>query len=149
MHDWGFAEKTVDLAPISGVTPTGFTYAYSVPTDHVKTRRVYNPSSGAAPIDYILQVGDDLSSKEIWTDQSEARLIYTARVTNLNIYTPMSIVAFKFWLATSFVILTGDERLAKKMEEKFQRTFKAATGLDTRQQKDSRTVDNTLRTSRL
>lgn len=38
-HPWSFATKTVSMAPVSGVTPTDWTYAYQMPGDFLKMIR--------------------------------------------------------------------------------------------------------------
>ena len=89
-HNWNFARKSIDLALLSETFP-GWDYAYAWPTDCLGPRIIYNPvglpgQQGVVEIQYEVRANEALTQRIILTDQEDAVLIYTAKVTTANLY---------------------------------------------------------------
>lgn len=98
--EWSFASRRVSLA-LTDVEITNWLYAYKYPADCVAARRlVYeglrNPRSDQR-IPY--EIGYDGTQRLILTDQVDAELIYTARITDPNLFSPLFVTAFAWLLA--------------------------------------------------
>lgn len=125
-HDWGFARKHATLAAISTPTYPGWDYAYAYPTDCLAARRIKNDTGSTSPIAYSLEedrymnVGKvefeirataALDGKVILTNEPEAVMIYTARVTDSNLFSAEFIDAFAYRLASDLAVpLRADTR---------------------------------------
>lgn len=114
---WNFAEKRAYLAELgSGETKVGYEYAYEYPQDCLKARDIYNSTSGGDPIDFIINSLDSLTGKKVLTDQATALLIYTAKVTDPNVFDALFNTAFSFKLASDLAIpLTKNVKLRDAM----------------------------------
>ena len=86
---WNFAVKRVALADTNNPPPE-WKYAYRYPTDCMKAIAIIRPGEKYHRPDTAIhfQVGadEDGTGKLIYTDQPEAWLQYTARVTDVNMY---------------------------------------------------------------
>jgi hypothetical protein len=142
-HPWSFAERTVSLSLLSGVTPTGWDYAYGYPSDCIKPRKIYNENSTTTLLDFRQQAASDLNSRQIWTDVEDAVLVYTARITVLNLFDPMLIDAFKFKLASSLASsIKEDRQLSQDNLNKYLAFFEDAKAIDAKSQQDDRSYDS-------
>ena len=117
-HPWNFATLRRALAQMTGeVDPEvyGFSYAYAYPANCLFAREIVNPSS-RAPIPFEV-AGDGNGGRVILTDQPQAVLRYTARITDLSAGDPLFIEALSWKLAVYLAIpLTQSEphlRIAK------------------------------------
>lgn len=99
LQTWGFATKHVALGVISSATVYGYEYAYSYPIDCLFARGFYRAIATADPISFKVVVQPDLSSKEIWTNKENAILIYTAKVTDVNVFDSLFKEALGHYLA--------------------------------------------------
>lgn len=124
-YPWNFAEKRVTLALLTD-TYVGFDYAYQYPTDCLDAREIYNPAGSGigtyfdsttgeyvnkAKIEFKVVVNDDLDSRVILTNQEDAVLIYTAKVTDPNIFDSMFIKMLSHFLASELAVpLRGDSK---------------------------------------
>ena len=88
--DWDFARKEKALGELSGngVTRSGWTYSYEWPSDCVIPRRIYNAADKHKKIEYEIGVNDDLNKRMILCNEEDAILIYTARVSDANLFSP-------------------------------------------------------------
>lgn len=125
-HDWGFARKHKTLAAIATPTYPGWDYAYAYPTDCLAARRIKDDTGSVSQIAYDLEeeryrsVGkvefevratEALDGKVILTDQADAVLIYTARVTDPNVFSIEFIDALAYRLASDLAVpLRADTR---------------------------------------
>lgn len=132
--DWGFARKSVALALLSYTRP-GWSYAYAWPSDCLMPRRIYDPSREGAdvdpatldslgddPIPFEVGVNDALNARIILTNQVSAIVVYTARVTDANLFSPTFIDAWSWRLAADLAIpIRSDSALQQKMLAQFER----------------------------
>lgn len=127
-HAWDFAHKRRTLALLTDEY-TGYEYAYSYPSDCLVAREIY--TSGTTPIVFEVIAAEDLQSKVIVTDEEDAELIYTARITDTNLFTPVFITAFSLALASKLCQpLKGDRALYKEILTEYLQVLSVAKRID-------------------
>lgn len=98
-NDWTFARRHAVLA-LTTSTRTNWSYVYTLPADCLVPRLV---EPGVRPvvatIPFELELGDDATSLVVATNQDDAELIYTARVTNPVLWTSHFVSALAARLA--------------------------------------------------
>jgi hypothetical protein len=141
-YPWNFATKRRVLALLSGETVSGWDYVYSYPGDCLKAWMIYNPmttqtytdgyyTSGqyvfsavkvnADRIKFEIASNEDLDQRLILTNQEDAELIYTARVTDPNMFSPQFVEALSWRLAADLAIpLKGKESLHQRMMQMYE-----------------------------
>lgn len=127
-HDWAIARKRKPLALLDE-TYSGWDYAYAWPSDCIMPRRIYDPAEamGSEKIKFEFAVNDALNRRVILTNEAEAELIYTAKVTDANLYTSMMIDALSYRLASDLALpLRSDSNLQKDMLNQFLSRVAAA-----------------------
>lgn len=120
-HDWGVARKQQLLAELD-LEISGWDFVYAWPTDCLAPRKIYDPAecAGSAKIKYDIGVNEDLNRRLILTNEEDAELIYTARITDANLFTAMMVDALGYRLAADLAIpLRSDSNLATKMMRQF------------------------------
>lgn len=135
-HRWSFATKRVILALLSE-TVTGWEFAYQYPSDCLKAREIYNDLNNVTglaqhhhchdhihtPIDRIpfeVMLKEDGSSKMVVTDKEDAELVYTAKVTDPNIFDTQFIDALSWKLASNLARpLRANERMETSLFNKY------------------------------
>jgi hypothetical protein len=133
-HDWGFARKQVVLALLAE-TRSGWDYVYAYPTDCVAARGIYNPSSSAGTSydsetdeykkygDVSYEIGSNAtgSARVVLTNQASAELIYTAKISNANVYDAAFIESFALHLASYLSIpLKRDTKLKQMLLQEYR-----------------------------
>lgn len=103
-HNWSFARKIVDLAETTDEID-GYDFAYAYPSDCIEARYIYDPSDRRnREIEFIVGADANLSKNLILTDQCEAKLVYTARVTNSGLFDGLFVDALAFRLAADLAV---------------------------------------------
>jgi hypothetical protein len=82
-HDWGFASVETVLA-LTGTAPTRWTYSYARPSGCIIEREIVRTSD--EPVKFEVALASDLTTQLIYTNEAEASLRYTARVTNPSVF---------------------------------------------------------------
>jgi len=97
---WPFATKVLALALIEKDPTTEWAFSYQYPTDCLKMRKIL---SGIRNDDRQSRVSSQRANKDnkevIFTDQENAVLEYTLRVTNAELFQPDFILALSFRIA--------------------------------------------------
>ena len=113
-HDWGFAERRESLALMANFDFPGYDYAYQYPADCIKARRIHTLSP--FPVDYAVVAAPGLSDRLVVTNQADAILVYTAKLTDPNIFDPSFVVALSYKLAADLAQpLTKNLKLQEAM----------------------------------
>ena len=114
-----FAQAFVTLAEVAGDPPPGWLYQYRYPTDALFARRVTDVTGArqlAISLDpniiaynvpmvaYSILADQGTSGRILVTDQPEAVLWYTKRVTDPNDYDPEFVTGFAWALAAAIAI---------------------------------------------
>ncbi|WP_286919768.1 hypothetical protein [Pseudomonas sp. UBA6753] len=109
--DWGFATAFAQLAEVADNPNPDFQYAYAVPNDCMRVRRIVNPGwpQGAIPVGYEcympelpripFRVVNGSSQRLISTSVSPATLEYTLKVTSPELFDPIFVSALAWYLA--------------------------------------------------
>lgn len=104
-YDWNFARKRKALALASGEESNVWDYVYVQPTDCVAARAIEDTlNPGIREIPFEVASNDALDEGRILTNQEEATLIYTARVTNTLRFSPTFVIAFSWQLGAALAI---------------------------------------------
>jgi hypothetical protein len=98
-HPWGFSERRVELSLLSE-QPIGYSYAYQYPTECLLARKIYQEIKTAKPINFEEQIQENLTSRMIVTDQADAVLVYTAKITDTNVFSPVFTTTLSWKLAS-------------------------------------------------
>lgn len=110
--DWNFARIRKSLAKLSDERPMEWQYGYAYPSDCVKFRRIAHVNRRTNnPYPFEVALRGDKSSQWILTDLQDAVGVYTARIENLNLFSPMAIEALSWKLASLIVV-----PITRKME---------------------------------
>jgi hypothetical protein len=140
---WNFAEKRVALALLSSVTPTGYDYAYAYPPDCLKAREIYNSVTGGEKIDFIINAAADGKSKMILTDEEDAILIHTMRITNTEVFDGTFKKALGYLLASELAWpITKKASIQGAMLEIYSSIISTAKAGNASEGRDSQEVDN-------
>lgn len=134
---WNFATRSVQLAEVSDASFPGWEYVYRYPTDCLAARQV-TTSAGSRlrwyetdptrsdrllrwlPPRIPFEVSSDEAGRLILTDLEEAYLVYTASVTDTNLFDAMFVSALAWYLAVELVMpLAVDERRAARAERNY------------------------------
>lgn len=145
-YDWGFARKSADLALLTDEYD-GWLYAYQQPADCLVARKILDPSTATEymtkfypevlqsykgiKIPFEVRAKADGSSKVILTNQEDAVLIYTARITDVNAFDINFIEALYLKLASKFAYpLRKDANKAKQLLQEHIMTIGEAGVID-------------------
>jgi hypothetical protein len=147
-HDWGFAEVVDDLALIDE-TPVGYTYAYQYPVGCLQFKELYQSSTGAKPLDYIIRSNATLTNRKILTEESEAVGMWTGNVTNTNMFSAAFVMAFSYQLASLIALpITKKTSIRDKMLQYYDAYMSKAQLLDAQQMNYSVEQNNDFLESR-
>lgn len=118
MLDWNFARKRQTLATHSDDPPDGvWSYRYQYPADALKVRTLVNPAGkDADAIPFEIENSEDGSNKTILTDLDEAVVVYTFKLQDTSLFSPMFVEALSFLLAHHIAFaLTGNPETKKEL----------------------------------
>ena len=128
--NWPFAEKRVYLNKVDDTPTTDWLYSYAYPSEAVSLIRIpsgIRNDTFDTKIPFKVVHGD--SGKLIYTDQQDAEMIYTKRVTDVSRYTAKFRMALSLKLAGYIAArVTGGDpfKLQNKAEAKYLRVLKEA-----------------------
>lgn len=118
-HAWNFATKRLTLAELAE-DYDGWSYAYQYPTDCLVARKIYNSADDNDAIEFEVATNSALSSRVILTDQENAVLIYTARVTDPNVFDSIFVDALSWRLAADLSMpLRADPRVYQQVTQTY------------------------------
>lgn len=102
---WKFAERRVLLSSL-GTPPTNWAYRYTYPADCVQARYVTHPGLRNPRVDQQVpfQIGTDGTAREIYTNMPDAELVYTHRITDLNLWGALAVSALAYRLAAEIAM---------------------------------------------
>jgi len=144
---WNFATKTETLAD-TGDEYSGWSYAYAYPTDCVKARRIYN-SAGSPRLPFEIRSNADKDARIILTDVEDAILVYTAEITNVNMYSPEFVEMLAYALAVELAVpVCNNEELKEKRIFDYQRLQGQAEAINAREDYEVPNSDSSILDSR-
>jgi hypothetical protein len=148
---WNFASKHSALANL-GTPPTNWLFRYQLPSDCLEARYIVLPGNrqprSGQRIAYEVSVENDV--KVLYTDQENAELVYTTRVTNPNLFSPLFVMALG-WLigAEAAMPLTAAPRLGDAARRNYALAISAAGSASLREQEAGPEPDSEFITARL
>lgn len=117
-YDWGFARKRVAL-PLLDEMYSGWNYAYGYPTDCIIPRLIQSDITGSV-IKFEVSTDSGLDKRVILTDQVNAELLYSAAITNSNLFSSKFIDALSWRLASSLATsLRADLTLSNSLMQQY------------------------------
>jgi hypothetical protein len=93
-HPWNFAEKYVELAPLTETPPFEYDYYYQLPTDCVRALRLVDTNEAWRIVE----------GRKIATSASPANLVYTAAITTVPYFDAQFTQAVIYHLAAQMAI---------------------------------------------
>tara|TARA_R110000803_G_C11989469_1_gene321878 strand:+ start:22791 stop:23387 length:597 start_codon:yes stop_codon:yes gene_type:complete len=148
--NWSFAKRIGTLAATTEEV-LGWAYAYQYPTDCLKARGIYNPSSklAADAIPFDTSANAALNNQLVLTDHAEAVLIYTARVTDTNLFDSLFLEAFTLKLGSALAMpLKGDLALKQGLLQEYLKFIESAKTGSANESFVKPTTDNSFLRSR-
>lgn len=131
-YPWTFATARATLSMLSITTPQNWTYAYALPADCLKVRRLTingqrTPPTGLqAP--YEVAIYND--QPVLYTDLAGAELVYTARVTDENLFDPMFASALSALIAAEIAMpLSVQPAIAQQLRMGYVQEVQKAAAL--------------------
>lgn len=97
MADWSFARKRVLLALMPTIDSDVWSYAYTRPSDCLLERRIVSGNQTVSEEDSATFV---VEGDLIFTNQENAKLIYTRYLTDVSILPPGAVTAFGYLLGS-------------------------------------------------
>lgn len=122
-HDWNFARKRAAMATLDQDNDQ-YDYVYLMPADCLAVREIYNPNKGfkGDRIPFELGLDEDGSRVTILTDEYQAILIYTKKVTNASLFDSKFVDALAWRLASDLAQpLRGDIKLGQEFLQQYAR----------------------------
>lgn len=116
--DWGFARTELTLALLTD-SFSGYDYAYAYPTDCLELRKIFDETGAntgtsydidtdshvqTGKVEYEIRSNASKDAKVILTDKADAVGIYTARVTDPNMFSASYVDAFADRMASDLAI---------------------------------------------
>lgn len=144
-YDWGFARKSRVLT-LTAEEFTNWEYAYSYPSDCVKARRIEyeglrNPRADQR-IPFEVRVNNDGTQRYIVTDQVDAELVYTMRLTDPNMFSPSFVNALSTVLSSLIAMpLSVSTSITDKATARAAQVLDGAVASDERESQEDHPAD--------
>lgn len=122
-HYWNFARRHVVLAD-AGTAPTNWAFKYTYPSDCLKARFIAVPGIRTPRNDQRIpfEIASEGSQRVIYTNQQQAELVYTARITDPTLFDPIFESALSYLIASEVAMpLTVKESVAKQARDAYER----------------------------
>lgn len=148
---WGFAKRIADLQDI-GTPPAGWLYRYRYPNDCLFAREILTSAGRpSTPITFEKIEDEANGGLAICTDEEEAQLAYTARITNTMLFSTLFIDALAWSLASDIAgPLSATPKMAESAANAYASTLLKAGARDMNEGQESLTPsDSEFITARL
>lgn len=163
-HRWNFAVKQETLALLTEEY-LGWEFAYSYPIDCLAIHKIYNEYDSTVNryngcynyqyypmgnIQYEVRANNSLSSRIILTNEEDAKVIYTAKITTPNLFDPIFIETLSWKLAADLAQpVRGDLQLQQFCEQKYALLLTKAMSKDSNEGYEIPVDSNSYINSRL
>lgn len=122
--DWSFARRRALLAELADAEVDGYAYVYALPTDCLAPRSIYpgvrNPGQGQK-IAFTTEHDATTGKEVLATDEFEAKLVYTAKITTVARFHPLFVEALAWKLAQELAFgLPVKAQLAMGLNQNFR-----------------------------
>lgn len=138
-HVWNFAVNRVELAQNSTAPAFEFSYQYNLPSDCLRVLQMEN-------MDMFYQI----EGGKLLTNEGTAKILYLARVEDVNLFDSMFIEALSARIAAELcVTLAESNTLYSNMMEMYQRKLADARSMDAQESGYREIIADTWLDSRL
>jgi hypothetical protein len=138
-HVWNFAVNRVELAQNSVAPAFGFAYQYNLPSDCLRVLQMENMN-----MFYQIEGG------KLLTDEGTAKILYLARVEDVNLFDSMFVEALSARIAAELAVtLAESNTLYSNMMEMYQRKLADARSMDAQESGYREIIADTWLDSRL
>jgi hypothetical protein len=112
-----FATKRKSLALVDEELVTNWEYCYSYPNDCLRIQQIVTTAARMPRSDesVAFEVANYNDKRVILTDQENAEVIYTSKITDPNLWDPMFVTAFINFLASRAAMPLGHGELANNL----------------------------------
>jgi len=118
--DWPFAAQQQSLALLEENPTQDWGYSYGMPNNCLKARKIVQVDRMANPVPFTIAANAALSSKIIMTDQKDAILRYTGKITVPNMFAPSFVAAMAAKLAAFIAMpITRNIKIADSMGKQY------------------------------
>lgn len=126
-HPWNFAITRASLAKLSDTPAYGFSYMFALPTDPYCLRVLEMEYA-----DYIFKIENDATNgRVLLTDESTAKILYIARITDPTLFDAMFVETLTSKLAVDLsYAITGSQQVQAQMEKMYQAKLSEARSVD-------------------
>lgn len=126
-HPWNFAITRASLAQLSDTPAYGYNYMYALPTDPYCLRVLEMEYA-----DYIFKIENDATNGRVLvTNESTAKILYIARITNPTLFDSMFVETLTSKLAADLAYpITGSVQLQGQMEKMYRDKLSEARSVD-------------------
>ena len=126
-HPWNFAITRASLAQLSNTPAYGYNYMYALPTDPYCLRVLEMEYA-----DYIFKIENDATNGRVLvTNESTAKILYIARITNPTLFDSMFVETLTSKLAADLAYpITGSVQLQGQMEKMYRDKLSEARSVD-------------------
>lgn len=125
-HPWNFAMTRASLARLEEAPDFGYTYAYQLPTGCLQVHGLVGDGENVD-----LSLAYKVEGQHLLTNESSARILYTARIEETGTYPPRFCSALAAYLAYEIsYYISKSPALREQMFKEYQKELMAAKGLD-------------------
>ena len=127
--DWNFARRRIPLAALTSTPPANWQYVYAYPSECAAARRIeipgvrtpYGGQRRAFEVAAESGVGDVADVKVIYSDQQDAVLVYTKKITDAAMFDAHFVSALGWLLASHIALpLAVKPALAQQAAQNYQ-----------------------------
>jgi len=112
-HPWNFAKKFSTPAALTGTVPGNWDYMYLYPADCLKMGGIVNPLGDEQPPIRFEAARNSDGTRVVLTNQDDAELWYTARITDPTDFDPEFTLALSYVIAARIAMpLIGDRAIS-------------------------------------
>jgi hypothetical protein len=147
---WSFAKRTVELQDI-GTPPADWQYRYRYPNDCLFAREVQSSAGRSNPQTQFEVVEDEANGGlALCTDQEQARLVYTARIANSDLFSQLFIDALAWSLASDIAApLSATPKMAESAANAYTSTLLKAAARNLNEGREQPEPESEFLTARL
>jgi len=142
---WAFATKRALLVASTEDARTGWALVYALPDDCLTARYLHSGARDPSPsarVPFALEAAASGRGRVLLTDQEDAELVYTGRITDVTAYPPLFVDALAWLVASDLVMaLSNKDDLTELALKRYAYVLAQAGGADFRQAQEDQPDD--------
>lgn len=131
--DWGFATARIALSLLAETAPSDWDFTYVYPNNCIRARQLFTGvrRRGIEQIPFEVGLNSDGTIKVIYADQGNAVLLYTANITDPNLFPPAFVMLLSSYLSKLIAYPLSKKTSIKNDAEKAYKEMRAqASAID-------------------